>query len=210
MMAFLLLLLPTLIHEQASVRAPRRVRCLLHATIALLLMAISACGSSSDGTRAASARPVLAPYGAADAKLFDDAIDAAAVGLADVAVHPSTDPVLRARAQAAELSARVRVSTISADSAGGRLVYRVSLSVVDRLNGRLMLDHVELAVRPTSPSFGIVKWLDSGMIGKTFVAFFRRYPGADEPEIHFHLSPDRPEVATAVNVAKAFSDLRGK
>jgi len=177
----------------------------------LVGLAAPGCGSSQARPRVQPAQQTFLPYGAEDARLFDDYIEAAAVGLADVAVRPSADVALRGRTQAAEFVGRVRVSTVSVDSAGGRPIYHVSFSVTERLVGDAIADdHLELAVRPDSPSFGIVKWLDTGMIGRTFVGFFRRYAGADEPLLRFHLSPDTPEVAAAVTLAKALREVRGK
>jgi hypothetical protein len=150
-------------------------------------------------------------YGARDATLFDDRIEAAAVGLADVASRPSTDATLRARTQAAEAVARIRVSTVSVESVGGRPIYHLSLSMVDPfVNERFSEGDVEIAVRPDAPAFGIVKWLDTGLIGRTFIGFFRRYGASDEPQVRFHLAPDNAEVVAAVTLAKTLREVRGK
>jgi hypothetical protein len=144
--------------------------------------------------------------------LFDDRIDPNAVGLADVQSRPRTDPVLRARAQAAEAVARVRVATVSVDSAAGKPVYRLSL---DLSGGSIVRrgfndEHAEIAVRPDSPAFGVVKWLDTRLIGRTFVAFFHRYAGREEVELKFHLSADDPEVLAAVREAATLREISGK
>jgi hypothetical protein len=144
--------------------------------------------------------------------LFDDRIDPNAVGLADVASHPRSDPVLRARVQAAEAVARVRVATVSVDSAGGKPIYRLSLDLAsDSIRRRGFNDvRVEIAVRPDSPAFGVVKWLDTRLIGRTFMGFFHRYAGAEDVELKFHLSADSPDVLMAVREAAALGEVSGK
>ncbi len=143
--------------------------------------------------------------------LFDDRIDATAVGLADVAVKPRTDSVLRARAQRAEAVGRMRVRTVTVDSAVGKPVYHLNLVFVDPLARRgLTDDHVEISVHSNSPAFGVVKWLDTRLIGRTFVGFFHRFAGADEADLRFHLSPDDPEVLAAVREANALTEVSGK
>jgi hypothetical protein len=152
------------------------------------------------------------PYQGQAATLFDDRIDPSAVGLADVASKPRTDPVLRARAQNAEAVARARVATVSVDSAAGRPTYRLSLDLREGSISRrgFTEDHVEIAVRPDSPAFGVVKWLDTRLIGRTFIAFFHRYAGTEEVEVRFHLSADDPEVLAAVKEAAALGEISGK
>jgi hypothetical protein len=152
------------------------------------------------------------PYTGQAAALFDDQIDPKAVGLADVGTRPRTDPVLRARVRAAEAVARVRVATVTADSSIGKPTYRISLD----LSGGSFLrrgfpdDHVELLVRADSPAFGTVKWLDTRLIGRTFIGFFHRYAGAEDVELRFHLSSDDPDVAGAVSEAAALGEIAGK
>jgi hypothetical protein len=144
--------------------------------------------------------------------LFDDLIEPSAVGLADVVSKPRTDPMLRARVQAAEAVARVRVATVSVDSAGGKPTYRLNLD----LGGGAIVrrgfseDRVEISVRSDSPAFGVVKWLDTRLIGRTFMGFFHRYAGTDDIELRFHLAPDSPDVYAAVREAAALSEVSGK
>ena len=172
-----------------------------------LLLALSpvACG----GRPAASASPQNLPVYVGNAtQLFDDRIDATAVGLADVGENPRTDPVLRARAQSAEVVARTRISTVSIDSVGGKPVYRLRFTFVEPpVVARFSGDQIEIAVDDASPAFGIVKWLDTKLIGHSFVGFFHRFAGSLEPEVRFHLSPDDPQVVAAVRDASALNDL---
>jgi hypothetical protein len=186
------------------------------------------CGGSGPGPSAVGKN--FPPYQGNATQLFDDLIEPSAVGLADVASRPRTDPLLRARVQAAEAVARVRVATVSVESAGGKPRYRLSLD----LGGGAIVrrgfpdDRVEIAVRPDSPAFGVVKWLDTRLIGRTFVGFFHRYAAggpeaapsnttaggpqaaSEEIELRFHLSPDAPDVLAAVHEAAALSEVSGK
>jgi hypothetical protein len=175
------------------------------------MLVVVGCGGSVSvgGQVPANAFP---PYQGQATTLFDDRIDPNAVGLADVASKPRTDPVLRARAQNAEAVARARVATVSVDSAAGRPMYRLSLDLRDGSISRrgFTEDRVEIAVRPDSPAFGVVKWLDTRLIGRTFIAFFRRYAGTEEVELRFHLSADDPEVLAAVKEAAALGEISGK
>jgi hypothetical protein len=171
-----------------------------------------ACGSSETSTRRTTPEKLLRYEGQATA-LFDDRIDANAVGLADVASKPRTDPVLRARTQNAEAVARVRVATVSVDVAAGKPLYRLTL---DLAGGALVRrgfsdNRVEIAVRPDSPAFGVVKWLDTRLIGRTFIGFFHRFAGpAEEADLKFHLSADDPEVVAAVREAATLREISGK
>ena len=134
------------------------------------------------------------------------------MGLADVQNKPRTDPVLRARAQAAEVVARVRIATVTVDSAAGKPVYRLNL---DLTGGSIVRrgfndEHLEISVRPDSPAFGVVKWLDTRLIGRTFIGFFHRYAGPEEVELKFHLSADNPEVLATVRDAATLREISGK
>ncbi len=180
------------------------VRC---AAIASAAVALACSGSS--GT--AGPHPTFPPYTGESIKLFDDRIDANSVGLADVVSKPRTDPVLRARTQNAEAVGRVRVSTVTVDSVGGKPAYHLNLAIVEPLARRGFDDKsIEILVRADDAAFGIVKYLDTRLIGRTFVGFFRRFAGADEPDVRFHLSPDAADVLAAVRDANTLREVSGK
>jgi hypothetical protein len=153
----------------------------------------------------------LPVYAGNATQLFDDRIDPKAVGLADVAENPRTDPVLRARTQNAEIVARTRVSTVSVDTVGGKPVYRLRFTFAEPpvVARGFSGNQIEIAVHDASPAFGIVKWLDTKLIGYSFIGFFHRFAGNYEPEVRFHLSPDDPQVMAAVRDASALSELSG-
>jgi hypothetical protein len=175
-----------------------------------LVLVPLACGHTAGTTAGPRLPPPL--YDGEAAKLFDDRIDSNAVGLADVTTNPRTDAVLRARTQKAEGAGRMKVSTVSVDSADGQPTYRLSLAFIDApvsLRG-FGETHVELVVRPDSPSFGIVKWLDAGLIGRTFFCFFRRFAAGDETQVRYHISADSNEVLAAAREAHALGELSAK
>ena len=165
-----------------------------------------ACGGRAAAAQAPQNFPV---YAGNAAQLFDDRIDPTAVGLADVAENPRTDPILRARTQSAEVVGRARVSTVSVDSVGGRPIYRLRFTFIEPplVSRGFSGGQIEIAVRDDSAAFGIVKWLDTKLIGHSFVGFFHRFAGNYEPEVRFHLSPDDPHVLAAVRDASALSEL---
>jgi hypothetical protein len=141
--------------------------------------------------------------------VFDDRIEPGAVGLADAATAPRADILLRDRVGAADWIARGRISTVTIDSVGGERTFHVSfVPVGDPLLARASLGRVDLSIRSRDPAFGVVKALDSALIGKNFVGFFRRFAGTDEPDIHFHLAPDNDDVIAAVRDAAALRELR--
>jgi hypothetical protein len=169
-----------------------------------------ACGAAHP-TVAAPAAP-SPPYDAQAARLFDDRIDGNAVGLADVTDNPRSDPTFRARTQNADLVARLRVLTVTTDLIGGKPLYHVALGFVapPLVQHDFREDHVEISVRSNSAAFGVVKWLDVGLIGHTFVGFFRRYSEGDDLAMRFHLAADTPSVLAAAREADMLRELSGK
>jgi hypothetical protein len=170
---------------------------------------LPACGGASQrGPGSPQSAQDFPPYAGSAAQLFDDRIDPMAVGLADVSDNPRTDPILRARAQNAEVVGRTRVSTVTVDSVGGKPVYRLKFTFAEApVVSRFSPDQIEVSVKDDSPAFGIVKWLDTKLIGHSFVGFFHRFAGSVEPVVRFHLSPDDPQVISAVRDASALSEL---
>lgn len=169
-------------------------------------------GCSASSKKPAAVEQTFPPYSGEATRLFDDGIDPIAVGLADVASKPRTDPVLRARTQRAEAVGRLRVSTVTAESIGGKPTYRVNLVFLEAaaLRSTLPTKSVEIYVRPNSPSFGIIKFLDTRLIGRTFIGFFHRFDGGDETSLKFHLSADDEDVRAAVRDAIALREVSSK
>ena len=174
--------------------------------ISITCMILSGCGGSAAGSEPRNA--TLEPWAGALRALFDDSIHPAAVGLSLDGEPPQDDSLLSARARAAEVVARMRVTTVTADSIGAKQTYYLTLQVgkPPLLPTELPDPSFELVVRSGSPAFGIVSSLDTGLRGRTFIGFVRRFAGDSEPEIHWHLTADAAEVALAISDTSALDE----
>lgn len=145
-------------------------------------------------------------------EVFDDNIDPAAVGLSLDGPSPRSDAHLRERAQTADVVARVRVQTVTVDSAGERQTYHLGIQVgVPTLAEAKLPDRTfELSIGSTSAAFGIARSFDARLRGQTFVGFMKRY-GSDDGDqvVHWHLAPDTAEVVAAVKEAVALREIAG-
>jgi len=145
-------------------------------------------------------------------EVFDDIIDPAAVGLSMEGPSPRSDPFLRERAQTADVVARVRVHTVTVDAVGDQRTYHLGIQVTDPPLTHLEIPErsFELLIKPSSGAFGIVKAFDARLRGATFIGFVHHFASeGGEPEVHWHLSADTAEVATAVKEAVVLKELSG-
>jgi len=142
-------------------------------------------------------------------RLFDDAIAPAAVGMSLDGRPPAEDPALTMRTDAADVVARMRVSTVTVESTGGKETYFLTVQVGFPTLAPARVDdtHFELAIDSANPSFVIVQSLDAGLRGMVFVGFVRYFAGEVGPEIHWHLTADTDEVRAAVQRASALAAL---
>lgn len=179
--------------------------------LAALLSAGVGCGGSAQ-PEPETPGEYLDSWEGALRSLFDDSIHPAAVGLAldERPVH--LDPLLSSRIKTAELVARMRVSTVTADSVGAKVTYYLNLQVgyPTLLPSELTERNYEIAIRKTSPSFGIVSNLDTTLQGRTFIAFIRRFAGPHEAEIHWHLTADDPKVAQVIANTAVLDEAAGE
>jgi hypothetical protein len=143
-------------------------------------------------------------------ELFDDTIEPSAVGISlDTKSDPRADALLRERTQVGDAVLRVRATTVTAKIEDSGTRYVMGLHTVEKLGGRFPpADTFDVQVGPTSTSAGILKTMESQIVGKTFVAFVRTFVRPDgDQEVHFHFAPDsKPEVA-AVREALALAGL---
>jgi len=177
-------------------------------------------GLLSVGTLACSADEAPGPVSARasglpswqgnDKDLFDDEIDPAALGFT-AAKNPRKDQALWARAQSSDVAGKVRVQTITVDSRGGDATYHLGLQFAEPALATKpgVVDRVfDVTIEPRDPAYGLVKALDTGIQGKTFVGFVKRFASADdEVEVHFFLAPDSAEVAAVVQEAVAVQEV---
>jgi hypothetical protein len=184
--------------------------------LALGLVAASAlgaqgCGPGQDAQSATSVEG-LPPWMGHDQTVFDDGIDPEAVGLSMEGRSLRGDPVLRERALTADVVARVKVTTVTVDSVGDDSMVHLGILVGDPpLRTPTIPDQrFELLIRPSGRAFGIARAFDARLQGLIFVGFLKRFAGpGGEPEIHWHLSADTPEVVAAVKDAVALAELSG-
>ncbi len=180
------------------------------------ILAITAAGASgcagADTGEPQSARSLGLPnWAGQDKELFDDQIDPAALGMVASSNSTRRDEALWARAQSAEIVGRVRVQTVTVDTKAGEQKYHLGLQFANELLGPTKLEErvFEVTIEPRDPAYGIAKALDTGLHGRTFVGFLKRFAGADDQvEVHFFLAPDSAEVGKAVQEAVAIKEVR--
>lgn len=178
-------------------RTPRR------ALLALALCSVAACGGGGGSTLGKF--PAWEGHGR---DLFDDQVDPEAVGVQT----GNVDPLLAERARQSELVGRVQIRTLSSEGAvdGDR---RVSLTLAllppPLATPKVPDTKIDLLVDPSSPSYRLVKNMDTALQGKTFVGFFYRFgTPSGEPQWRFHLAADTPAVVEAVRQAVILAELR--
>jgi len=145
--------------------------------------------------------------------LFDDQIDSSAVGLSLDGRAPQADPLLRLRTTEAEIVARMRVQTVTRDTAGARTSYVLAMQVGQPtlLPAKLDLKDLELFVDQASAAFGLVHSLDTTLRGKIFVGFVRRFTSDDGGStMHWHLSADTQEVMAVIQEIAVLEEVARK
>ncbi len=180
-----------------------RVKRLLQykAAIGLLFVAVAGVGC---GPSKPAARPLSAYSGHVTA-LFDDSIEPSAAGVTgDRRLYqPKYDPLFRERAQTADAVVRVKVVTIVAKGEAKGTSFVIGCKTEKKLAGAHPPGETfELHVGADAPSAGILRNLDSAIVGKRFIAFVRSFvrPDADS-ELHFYLAPDTKDVSDSATDA---------
>ncbi|NUQ78851.1 MAG: cobalamin ABC transporter substrate-binding protein [Polyangiaceae bacterium] len=179
--------------------------------LAASALSAAGCGPEQDAQSPESVQG-LPPWLGHDQTVFDDGIDPEAVGLSMEARPPKGDPLLRERALTADVVARVKVTTVTVESVGDDSTVHLGILVGDPplRTPKIPEQRFELLIRPSGRAFGIAKAFDARLQGLIFVGFLKRFVGAGgEPEIHWHLSADTPEVVAAVKDAVALAELSG-
>ncbi len=163
--------------------------------LGLFTLAMVACGPSGKPTRP------LPSYTGHLAMLYDDGIEGTAVGFAGEGKNyrPKYDPLFRERSQVADGVVRLKITTIHAKVDTTGTSYVLGCRVEQRLAGAYSpTGDFELRVASTAPSTGILRSLDSNIVGMRFVGFVRSFVRPDgDSELHFHLAPDTPTVTEA-------------
>ena len=158
----------------------------------------------------APGRP-LPSYAGHATELFDDGIDARAVGLEleGRGVAPRSDTLLRERTQVGDAVMRVRIDTVTSRGDGVSERFDLGLRVLDKIAGAEDIpEEFTVRVDKNSPSVGIVKSFQGRLGGKIFIAFLREFVRSDgDSESHFHLSRDGRDVEAAVREAAALGQF---
>jgi len=146
------------------------------------------------------------PYTGHPVDLFDDGIDAVAVGYQlEAGPPPATDAKLRERVQTGDAILRARVVTVTSKKEDNGRSWQLGLHALGVLAGTAPPpDDFTLDVESTDPGAGTVKAFEANLVGATFVVAVRTFarPGAPgESDMHFHLSADKADVLDAVKQA---------
>ncbi len=171
------------------------------------------CCSDPPSAKNPAAATSWPPWDANMRSLYNDAIHPSAVGLSLDGRSPAKDPLLGARVLAADAVARVKVSTVTRDKVGAKVTYYLSLLVgrPPLVAPKWEVSKIELAIHQSMPAFGVVRSLDTGIQGRTFIGFFRRFantdPNKEGPQLHWHLMADTPEVAEAIQQISALGEI---
>ena len=176
--------------------------------LACVLGTGTGCGSSRDPN--APGRP-LPSWAGHQVEVFDDTIEPAAVGLdLDKGYTPRGDPMLRERAQLADGILRVKVTTVTAKTDGPDSVFHLGLNSLEKLAGKNPPPaQFTVAIGKASESYGIMRSMESRLVGKDFVAFIREFARPDgDRELHFHFAPDSKDVKAAVGDAVLLGELK--
>lgn len=178
--------------------------------LSMLAVGAASCGPSTGPGANSASRRGLPPYGGHAAELFDDAIEPRAVGLElEQGSVPKRDPILRERTQLADSIALVTVTTVTSKHEDSGASYSLGFRVQQRLFGsHPPPDELTVAVGKNSPSVGLVRSLESRIVGKRFVVFLREFANGDEAEMHFHAVADSKEQLAAIRDAAALAEIK--
>jgi hypothetical protein len=198
---------------------------------ALTLTTSLACGGGGPGAR--GPERALPAYSGHAQDLFDDGIDAAAVGLTLGSVAPLTggqtaraaprsDNLLRERTQVGDAVVRARVRTVTSKDEDRGRTWFIGLHTLERLAGTGPLESdFTVEIGPSAASSGLLRAYESHLIGSTFVAYVREFehpsaakaaagapPPPAEGDLHFHIARDDKDEVDAVRAAVLLDRVR--
>jgi hypothetical protein len=178
-------------------------------------------GLGCGGEGASAARPVGPPppaYGERDAVLFDDGVEANALG---IEISDTTDKdarLINDRVGAADGVVRARVITVTSKAEDTGTGLLLSFRALETLAGhRAPKGDFTLYEASTGSGAGLLKSASSRLVGLTFIAFVRafasreasaREPGENgegEAVLHFHLAKDTQDEQDRVRAASVAS-----
>ncbi|HEX4449127.1 MAG TPA: hypothetical protein VH044_20450 [Polyangiaceae bacterium] len=168
------------------------------------------------------------PYSGHDAALFDDAIEPIAVGYGsygtvDTSGSPKDDMLVRERTETGDAVVRARVVTLTSDPEANGAGWRIGLRVLEIVAGkRPPPGELTFVVGVTGPAAGIVRTMESRLVGTTFVVFVREFgratstepEGSDDhgddraAELHFHFARDDKDELGAVRRFSVLAEVK--
>ena len=167
------------------------------------------CASPGPGLATTASALGLPAWEGNDRELFGDEIDPSAVGFVPPK-DPKKDPKLAARALRAELVGKVRVQTFTVETRGGDAHYVLSIRFADPpiVATALAEREFEVSIEPRDGAYGLMKTLDSGIKGRSFIGLVKQFRTVDdEVEVHFYLAPDTEDVVGAIQEAIAVKEV---
>jgi hypothetical protein len=176
-------------------------------------LAVAACADMAPPGVAARALPA---YQGRAAELFDDAIEASAVGYDLGGMGPKkVARDLAELAQSADSIVRARVVTVTVDPGPSGASWQVGLHPVATVGGTSPSDEdFTLVIRSSDPSSGLLRAVEQHLVGTTFVAFTREFvaisgeQGPPVPALHFHIVRDSREELDAIRAALVLGEVR--
>jgi hypothetical protein len=140
-----------------------------------------------------------------EAVLFDDGVDVGALPISDAppSRDESNEAQIPSRINAAEGVLLAKFISVSTEPSGDRKRYRLELTIEGEPYAGVAPPDMpfSLALEPEAPAYGTIRALDSRLIGRKMVVFYRRYANDDGAAvIHFHLSPATKPVLEAIQL----------
>ena len=184
----------------------------LSAGFALLLATASlggvACGApQSKGQIELSKLP---PYAGRDKELFDDSIEASALGMTMDKPTFRGDAKFRERAQKAGTVARVKITTVTIDKVDDRSTYHLTMAVIGAPIAGQADAALELTLREGDNAFPLVNQLREGLRDKTLLAMWKRFHEGDGANAHFYAAPDDELTVAAAKEAIVLHEVSKK
>lgn len=167
---------------------------------------LASCGGE---VQQAPAAPALPPFTPRDAQLFDDGIEAKALGYEGSASAGSDDQLLPDRTQASDGVVRARVVTVTSKVEDSGKSLLIGFHVLETLAGhRAPAGDFTVVVPAKSSSAGLLGSMEGRLVGLTFVVFVRGFAAAGtaaeretDGELHFHLARDDKDEQNRVRAA---------
>jgi hypothetical protein len=148
--------------------------------------------------------------------LFDDAIEASAVGYDLGGMGPrKVARDLAELAQSADSIIRTRVVTVTTDPGPSGASWQVGLHPVAAIGGPSPRDEdFTLVIHASDPSAGLLRAVELRLVGTTFITFTREFLAISSehdpamPALHFHIAPDSREEVDAIRAALVLGEVR--